>query len=454
MQDQNAPSEGTSSKQNHAHAHKKRAASDAALLGNVTHSLSNDHPAMSMVKHLDTFGPLLFPLYRAALLRKRILILTHPPVKEACNLGMCVYCPVDLVADFQLVYNISVISSIPSRLADAIPKTDFLSPIRPLFNVGIHDITYLASFSNDEKTADGEPQNGQGSYIACSTDDILATKHNIYDVVVELPQNAGSNEGAKRWPELRTNKGELIKSTQRDLRRYRALRKELHRIGFSRKSLYHDEDEEEEDVDDSETAPLTKASGTVWDDEDEYLSLDGETKLVEPTSWTAMAYTGFLWWASAGENNAGVEEEDSQDSALLVDLPLPEDIDPASNTAARTGKGKNGGPGKGLSFADHQGDDAKTEAQAAAMLLIAFAHRLTTMTMESMADVVESANEAEGDGAEQTAVSIESEDLRRMGLDVWSQGDKQFAQELLELYFNRRAEVRGQGVECCGMRIC
>lgn len=58
-------------------------------------SLSNDfqepfaaeHPALSMLDLLSTFGPLLFPLHRAALLRKRILLLGSTPVQPSCNFG-------------------------------------------------------------------------------------------------------------------------------------------------------------------------------------------------------------------------------------------------------------------------------------------------------------------------------------------------------------------------------
>ena len=85
---QDGSKETNSQEQTASGRRKARSSSDAALLGRAGHTLSNDHPAISMRKHLDTFGPLLFPLYRAALLRKRILILTHTPVKEVCDLGM------------------------------------------------------------------------------------------------------------------------------------------------------------------------------------------------------------------------------------------------------------------------------------------------------------------------------------------------------------------------------
>lgn len=45
------------------------------------------HPAHTILEYLDTFGPLLFPLHRAALLRKRILFITPPPMKLTCEYG-------------------------------------------------------------------------------------------------------------------------------------------------------------------------------------------------------------------------------------------------------------------------------------------------------------------------------------------------------------------------------
>ncbi len=66
---------------------RKRSASDGAALVPPGHRLSPYHPAWSLTKLLDTFGPLIFPIHRAALLRKRILISTHTPVHEVCNFG-------------------------------------------------------------------------------------------------------------------------------------------------------------------------------------------------------------------------------------------------------------------------------------------------------------------------------------------------------------------------------
>lgn len=51
-------------------------------------------------------------------------------------------------------------------------------------------------------------------------------------------------------------------------------------------------------------------------------------------------------------------------------------------------------------------------------------------------------------------IPITTEDMSRMGLDIWSESDRVFVKELVGLYWGRRADVRGGGVECCGVRIC
>jgi hypothetical protein len=66
---------------------RNRSASDGTALIPPGHSLSLYHPAWSLSTLLDTFGPLIFPIYRSALLRKRILISCHAPVQQICDFG-------------------------------------------------------------------------------------------------------------------------------------------------------------------------------------------------------------------------------------------------------------------------------------------------------------------------------------------------------------------------------
>lgn len=58
------------------------------------------------------------------------------------------------------------------------------------------------------------------------------------------------------------------------------------------------------------------------------------------------------------------------------------------------------------------------------------------------------------DGAEGRGVRVSSEDVARMGLDVWSAADAASVTAAMAAYFGRRAYVEGKGVEVCGVRVC
>lgn len=66
---------------------RNRNISDATALEPPGQTLSPFHPALSLPNFIDTFGPLVFPLYKAALLRKRILLICQAPVELTCNYG-------------------------------------------------------------------------------------------------------------------------------------------------------------------------------------------------------------------------------------------------------------------------------------------------------------------------------------------------------------------------------
>jgi hypothetical protein len=68
-------------------ARRSRGMSDAAALTGALRSFSAHHPALSLTGFTKLFGPLIFPLYRSALLRKRILLVGEPPVRQNCEFG-------------------------------------------------------------------------------------------------------------------------------------------------------------------------------------------------------------------------------------------------------------------------------------------------------------------------------------------------------------------------------
>lgn len=65
----------------------RRALTAASALVPSGQSLPPHHPALSLTAFFNCFGPLIFPLYKAALLRKRILLVGQAPVELACNYG-------------------------------------------------------------------------------------------------------------------------------------------------------------------------------------------------------------------------------------------------------------------------------------------------------------------------------------------------------------------------------
>ena len=79
----------SSSKSPNRTATRDRARSNASGYGmpSISLGLSPYHPALSFPTLIDTFGPLIYPLYKAAILRKRILVMHEAPVELACNFG-------------------------------------------------------------------------------------------------------------------------------------------------------------------------------------------------------------------------------------------------------------------------------------------------------------------------------------------------------------------------------
>jgi hypothetical protein len=67
---------------------RARAISTVSAVTQDDERLPAYHPALSILQYLDMFGPLVFRLQQAALLRKRILFVGTPPVRAMCEFGM------------------------------------------------------------------------------------------------------------------------------------------------------------------------------------------------------------------------------------------------------------------------------------------------------------------------------------------------------------------------------
>lgn len=389
---------------------RKRARSHASTMSR-SHTLTADHPALSVTDLLDTFGPLTFPLYRACLLRKRILVLGIPPVQKTCN----------------FVYMLSILSSIPQALAEALgPDPESKLRTQTLFNVSISDIPFLSGPKRRSR------------WLACTTDDILGEKKDLYDVLVKLPSTQQHSQGSiSRWPKLQTSADIEIKATQRDLRRYRLLRSELKRTDLH----LHEHSRTSFGGTSSETTPLARSS-TANIMLAEVKPIDAsENQVVEPVSWTAMAYDGIMWWLSAGEAEAWAAEETRNDRELMEEVPEPEVL--LSQMSGGTDSDER-----------YSAELEHEKAAADATVVAAYFHRLTSQTLRPLTDIVEDADDDTVEGIAQDSIVIGTEDIRTMGLDSWSAADRDFIKEAAKLYFDRDATLDDRDARICGVKIC
>lgn len=366
------------------------------------------------------------------------------------------------------MYDISVLSGIPSSVSDLIPLEPLPHRLRPLFAVGVHDMATLAQGSRDKNPSFEGADQGMGyGWVACTTDDILSLKDNLFDTLVTIPPSYSKQAREKIWPRVEVKKGTEIKATQRDLRRYRTLRRELR--GFPRSlsanAIRYSSAEQTSDL------PFENSQETF---DDASSTLDAQ--LAEPQSWSALAYSSFMWWASAGEKRTDLDEEADHDAALLRHFDNYSSDSPERPRSTRKSPGRS--PGM-------EGMD--TAPAALEMTIIGYFHRLTSLIFKTLADVIDASDysdedeedddddgdRADGENADvddnggqksrkpsgrnpedATAVHVSSEDMSRMGLDIWSENDRNFVRELVALYFGRSADVRGGRVECCGITIC
>jgi hypothetical protein len=346
------------------------------------------------------------------------------------------------------VYDISILSNIPLAVNDLLSQAAPPQRLRPLFSIGVHDIPLLEEDLQASKVAatsasepDEEREEEGSGWIACTTDSILAMKSKLYDVLITMPQPFSEDAAKKVWPKVEYPQGTEIKATQRDLRRYKALRHSLSRNAsvpsspISRRLSTEAQPQEE--------APHTSSFSPQHDDP--ALNVPDMDSIIESVSWSALAYSGFMWWASAGEQSLHSQEEAEADASLISGLPLsPSTPQHARNISAAS---------------------LNTEGQALQeMGIIAYFHRLTTRILTVASDFVDAADsDSEREGEQPLneewedsgpPVYVTSADVERMGLDIWSATDHQFIEDVTKEYFGRRSEVEGRNVDICGIRIC
>ncbi|XP_077565748.1 DENN domain-containing protein 11-like [Stigmatopora nigra] len=131
----------------------------------INHSMHPEmkitHPAGCMSQFIRFFGEQIMVLWKLALLRRRILIFSPPPVGVVCYRVYCCCC----------LANISM-----PGVGAAVPE------FRPFFYVNVADIAALEN---------------ELSYVACTTEKIFEEKRDLYDVYVDNQNVKTHREGLK-----------------------------------------------------------------------------------------------------------------------------------------------------------------------------------------------------------------------------------------------------------------
>lgn len=318
------------------------------------------------------------------------------------------------------MYNISVLANIPISALDLLePSAVAHQRIRPLFTIGVNDITFLLDDLAASKRAAREAAEAEGGsppnsnskdnkdsaaaytgpgWIACTTDSILAMKNELWDVLITMPPAAGvTHQGSpptassstsstptngkdktkKVWPTVEIAKGVPLKATQRDLRRYKALLTGLERLaGRSGSSSGQNE-------------------------------ADAAESVVEPVTWAALAYHGFMWWASAGEQSRSEETDETiHDAQLLADIVPPRaQHAPSSSVEAHASSANlldsvtsltaRRAPADGEDQGEDDDNDEGEERARLELAIITYFHRLTTQILSVLSDIVESSDDDE-----------------------------------------------------------
>ncbi|POI34962.1 hypothetical protein CIB84_001285, partial [Bambusicola thoracicus] len=135
------------------------------------------HPAGCMSQFIKFFGEQILVLWKFALLRKRILIFSPPPVGVVCYRVYCCCCLANV--------------SLPG-LGGTVPES------KPFFYVNVADIEMLET---------------EVSYVACTTEKIFEQKRDLYDVYVD-------NQNVKTHHE---HLQPLLKINSADKEKYRRL---------------------------------------------------------------------------------------------------------------------------------------------------------------------------------------------------------------------------------------
>lgn len=364
---------------------------------------TSTHPIKAMLRHplgklpavLSTMGPLAFPIYKAALLRKRILILNHSSqgsglMQEPCE------------REFELcgamAYIISLLSVVPKDVnVEPLDQSELYS--QPLYNVGLQDMNtkYLEHYPG---------------FIASTSDEILKYQKNLYDYAIILP--ATDSQTCKLVASDKLDAP--ILAPFNDYLKFLKAYKQLPNEGSN---------------DAGDDASSIRTSNSMFSalrfdihGESCNIKLDHEPswwldEATSPMSWREYIWLAFAWFASAGTTNRPNKENAFSD--------------------------------------DHEAEEARETMQKLLVqltMIVGHFHKLTKKWFYLIDEIVcETMEDRANDLVLKVTLELTHQDIVDMELDPYSHEDLEFVREFVLLYWDSVVDgvEIGLGIQglCC-----
>ncbi|KAI8333072.1 hypothetical protein BC941DRAFT_435018 [Chlamydoabsidia padenii] len=375
-------------------------------------------PFLSFTDMVFELGPTVFVLWKAVLMKQRILLMkSAPPMEKLCH----------------FVYNGYLMDQwCQNRVASSLGISLLQDPrkrLKPKFNIGINDIVDL------EKELDH-------SYIACTSDTIFDIKKDLYDVLIKLPPPSLINSVSS--PTIITNSIPPLQVNAADLARYQLLT-----------HLFPPEQEYQHQL------------------------LLQQQRQQQQSSLSFYLYEGILWWnglkmmqkletgfdnclSSCRGGSSPLRQQTSQDGWKNKYHQQFENTSDGSIHALDETIGlldesvHDPSPSGGGLDAEEIDSRAILETAAARYsneiahdsinhCLLGFFHVLSTQLISTLQTIVlSSSDDGDDDGG---VVTITIQDMLRLGLEPWE--DRSLVNQLGQMYFGKRIKV-----SCCILPTC
>lgn len=264
-------------------------------VGNTSGPINN-HPLNKLPLMFQSLGPLVFTLYKQALLRKNILIF-HQNHSKLDNFSLGSF-----------TYLLSLLSVVP---ADTERYNDTILYSQPIYSIGLNDL--------------GTSLMASRAAIATTNDDILMYQKGVYDYAVFLPNGEYNNTFILKADTLVNDiknpldcMNQRVKATRKDYHKFKLVFKQL-----STKNRGNMSTDDLASIKTTNSNISSRGWGSGLSKDDTFL--EGEPSwwldlATSPISWREYIWSAFSWFASAGtvsEDSNPLETNDEQPTKSL-----------------------------------------------------------------------------------------------------------------------------------------